>query len=175
MTKATLPIWHAGEVSLQQAVGSAGHLARHGHRIVQSHLPEQHRRFYPQLPFIVTGSVDATGDAWATVLAGRPGFLQSPDPLRLSVAYARNSDDPADAGMNDGDAVAVLGIELHTRRRNRVNGKLHRTGPAAFEVEVEQAFGNCPQYIQLRDFDFVRDPATATAIPARTLSHLDER
>lgn len=27
---------------------------------------EQRRQFYPQLPFVVLGSVDSAGDAWAT-------------------------------------------------------------------------------------------------------------
>src|SRR5256885_5795739 len=38
------------------------------------------REFYPLLHFVVLGSVDAQGDAWATVRAGEPGFLHSPDP-----------------------------------------------------------------------------------------------
>ncbi len=48
--------------------------------------------------------------------------------------------------MNDGESIGMLGIELHTRRRNRMNGVLHRAdGNAdAFRIAVEQSFGNCP-------------------------------
>jgi predicted pyridoxine 5'-phosphate oxidase superfamily flavin-nucleotide-binding protein len=165
--------WHDGELAMQRRAGSADKLAARGHLLLRDHLIDQHRQFYPQLPFIVAGAVDRRGDAWATILAGRPGFLQSIDPHRLSVAAARDPRDPADGGMNDGDAVGLLGIELHTRRRNRLNGLVRRTGAQAFDVTVQQSFGNCPQYIQLRDFHFVRDPATPAAAP-RVLLDLDD-
>ena len=91
-------------------------------RAIRDHMPDQHRQFYAQLPFIVAGSVDPQGDAWATLLTGDPGFIQSPDPKRLSIATHLDEHDPATAGMSDGDAIGLLGIELHTRRRNRLNG-----------------------------------------------------
>ena len=65
--------------------------------------------------------------------------------------------------MNDGAAIGLLGIDLRTRRRNRLNGVIRREGAAGFDVDVEQSYGNCPQYIQLRDFEFVRDPAVSLA------------
>jgi hypothetical protein len=172
---APLSPWHPGEVALQRTVGVAEHLARHGPRVIRDHMPEQHRQFFQNLPFVVAGAVDPAGDVWATVLAGKPGFLQSPDPLHLTITHTREPLDPAAAGMNDGDAIALLGIELHTRRRNRLNGTIRRHDATAFAVQVEQSFGNCPQYIQLRDFAFVRDPASVSSAPARTLTALDAR
>jgi predicted pyridoxine 5'-phosphate oxidase superfamily flavin-nucleotide-binding protein len=172
---AQLSPWHPGEVALQRTVGVAEHLARHGARVIRDHMPEQHREFFKKLPFVVAGAVDPAGDVWATVLAREPGFLQSPDPLHLTVTHARDPIDPADAGMNDGAAIALLGIELHTRRRNRLNGTLERSAATAFDVQVEQSFGNCPKYIQVRDFAFVRDPASVPAAPARVLATLDAR
>jgi predicted pyridoxine 5'-phosphate oxidase superfamily flavin-nucleotide-binding protein len=77
--------------------------------------------------------------------------------------------------MNDGDAVGLLGIELHTRRRNRLNGLVRRISPAAFDVLVQQSFGNCPQYIQLRDFAFVREPTAPAGIAPSELDGLDDR
>lgn len=167
--------WHAGEIAMQRRAGSADKLAERGHLLLRDHLIDQHRQFYPLLPFIVAGAVDGAGDAWATIVAGRPGFLQAPDPHRLSIAAARDPLDPADGGIQDGDAVGLLGIELHTRRRNRLNGLVRRGDAQAFEVEVQQSFGNCPQYIQLRDFAFVRDPAVPSKAAPQALDRLDER
>jgi predicted pyridoxine 5'-phosphate oxidase superfamily flavin-nucleotide-binding protein len=167
--------WHEGERAqaaqrrLRRQAGNGGHLP------LRDHLIDQHRQFYPQLPFIVAGAVDREGDAWATILAGEPGFLQSPDPYHLGIAAARDPHDPADGGMNDGDAVGLLGIELHTRRRNRLNGLLLRTNAQAFDVAVQQSFGNCPQYIQLRDFVFARDPAAPSDEAPSELDRLDDR
>jgi ferredoxin-NADP reductase/predicted pyridoxine 5'-phosphate oxidase superfamily flavin-nucleotide-binding protein len=171
--EATSP-WHAGEVALQRSVGVAEMMASRG-RVVRNHLIDQHRAFYPLLPFILAGTVDKAGDAWATILAGKPGFLQSPDPATLRIAAPRDPSDPADAGLDDGEAVGLLGIELHTRRRNRLNGRVRRQGSDGFDVAVEHSFGNCPQYIQLRRSTFVRDPATPANVAPRTLDGLDER
>ena len=151
--------WHTGEVTMQQTVGAADRMARVGGRVVRDFMPDQHRDFYEQLPVIVIGAVDPQGDAWATLAVGNPGFMSSPDPRTLDFTLQRDPLDPADAGQEDGDAVGLLGIEFHTRRRNRMNGTLRRTSTAGHRVEVGQSFGNCPQYIQQRDFSFVRNPA----------------
>ena len=167
--------WHAGEVALQQHVGVAEQMAQHGNRIIRQHLIDQHRAFYPLLPFVVLGAVAPDGEVWATLRAGPPGFMQAPTPHALDVALARDPADPADSGMEDGDAIALLGIQLSTRRRNRLNGVLRRTGPAGFSIGVEQSFGNCDQYIQLRDFSFAHDPAPPSGQPVVTSSAVDAR
>ena len=47
--------------------------------------------------------------------------------------------------------VGTVAIELHTRRRIRANGRVRvRDGPRV-EIEVLQAFGNCPKYIVPRE------------------------
>ncbi|MES2257507.1 MAG: pyridoxamine 5'-phosphate oxidase family protein [Pseudomonadota bacterium] len=154
-----LPAWHAGEIAMQRTVGMAERMAEIGQRVMRDFMPDQHREFFAQLPFVVLGAVDEAGDAWATVRAGQPGFLHAPDSCRLRVALPREPEDPADAGMEDGDAIAMLGIELHTRRRNRMNGTIRRGAAAGFDVDVVQSFGNCPQYIQLRDHAYVERQA----------------
>ncbi len=49
-----------------------------GAKVIRGFMLDQHRAFYTQLPFVVLGAVDADGDPWATLLAGKPGFLQAP-------------------------------------------------------------------------------------------------
>jgi len=165
--------WHAGERALHQQTGVAERMEEIGRRVLRDYLIDQHRAFYPQLPFIVLGTVDDEGNPWATLRAAHPGFLQSPDPLTLSVGLAREPIDPADAGMDDGDAIGMLGIELHTRRRNRLNGTIRRSGSDRFDVRVGQSYGNCPRYIQPRDFRFIRNPSATPAGKPLTLDGLD--
>jgi uncharacterized protein len=167
--------WHRGEIAIQKAVGVDTRMSDVGRRVVRDHMPEQHRQFFAQLPFIIVGAVDDAGDPWATLIAGRPGFMQTPDATTLAVNHARDPRDPADAGMHDGASIGMLGIELHTRRRNRLNGVLHRRGADAFAVAVEQSFGNCPQYIQLRDFAFVREPSEPSSVQPMPLDTLTPR
>ena len=151
--------WHAGEKTLQEKVGVAERMEAFGQKVIRDYMPEQHRTFYHQLPFMIAASVDAQGRPWATVLEGPEGFVSSPDPRQLTIDTQLPADDPATAGLSAGQAVGLLGIELHTRRRNRLNGQIHQGVNGQLQVTVEQSFGNCPQYIQLREYTRVIEPA----------------
>ncbi|WP_043615237.1 pyridoxamine 5'-phosphate oxidase family protein [Ensifer sp. ZNC0028] len=150
--------WHEGELAIQRSLGVAERMDATGRNFVRSFMPEQHQQFFPMLPFAMFGAVDANGDVWATMRAADPGFMQAPDAWNLDIRLPRDPDDPADAGMDDAHSIGMLGIQLETRRRNRLNGAIQRDGDDGFTLRVRQSFGNCPQYIQLRQFTFVRDP-----------------
>lgn len=167
--------WHKGELMLQQESGVAARMDLIGRRHVRRFLIEQHREFYPLLPFVVLGAVDCQGDAWATIRVGRPGFLSSPDRHTIHVAARRECGDPADEGMEDGDAIGLIGIDLCTRRRNRANGTIMRNGPESFDIQIEHSFGNCPQYIRLRRFDWVRGPEECADGLVQQTETLDDR
>jgi len=167
--------WHAGEMKLQRAVGVAERMQEIGRQVIRRFMPDQHRSFFSQLPFVALGTVDHDGDVWATLVAGTPGFLHAPTGHTLQVNLVRDSHDPASVGLEDGGAVGLLGIELHTRRRNRLNGVVSHSTKASFNVDVRQSFGNCPQYIQVRDAEFVRDPAIPALVKPTYLEHISER
>ncbi|WP_159952983.1 pyridoxamine 5'-phosphate oxidase family protein [Rhizobium sp. 18065] len=167
--------WHDGELQLQRHAGVAEHMDTVGRKVVRRFLLDQHRKFYPLLPFIAIGAVDADGTPWATIRSGQPGFLHSPDPLTLDVEAAGDPGDPAEQGMKDGDPIGMLSIDLITRRRNRMNGTIRRSGSDRFSVSVEHSYGNCPRYIQNRQFAFVRDPAEPFSSTALVLDRLDDR
>ena len=146
-----------------------------GRRTIRPFMPDQHRQFFGQLPFAVFGSVDGEGWPWASILSGRPGFLLSPDPQRLDVRALPLDGDPLAAALARGRPIGVLGIELPTRRRNRVNTRVIAAGADGFALGVDQSFGNCPQYIQTRDVTFRRDPADRRARPLpERLAGLDD-
>lgn len=167
-----LPAWHEGEKFIQDKLGVLERMDVVGRRVIRDFMPDQHRQFYAQLPFIVLGSVDAAGDAWATFVEGRPGFISSPTRTALAFAALPHALDPAAEGMVDGAPVGLLGIEMHTRRRNRMNGVFTRQGEG-FRIDVDQSFGNCPRYIQLRDVGFERDPQAPFTGQAKWLDALD--
>ena len=48
-----------------------------------------------------------------------------------------------------GKAIGLLGLEPHTRRRNRANGVITRAEPGCLHIRVTESFGNCPKYIQV--------------------------
>lgn len=161
--------WHAGEVAMQARLGLVDRMAELGHRAIRDHMPDQHRTFFAQLPFLAIGTVDETGMPWATVLSGEPGFARSPDPHHLHLAARLAVDDPAAAGFGLQSPVGLLGIELGTRRRNRLNGRVAHISEAETVIAAEQSFGNCPQYIATRDVL----PAPRTEGNAERLETLD--
>jgi len=163
--------WHAGEKQLQAHAGVAERMEAHGRKVIRKQMPDQHRQFYRQLPFMVFGAVDVDGSPWASILEGPPGFAHSPEPAQLQLDSLPTLDDPAQ--LHAGAAIGLLGIELHTRRRNRINGRVSAIGAQGLSVSVEQSFGNCPQYIQLRQFESVplADPSTRIA---QRLNSLDD-
>ncbi len=142
--------FHAGEREAQRLAGVRDRAERAGQRAIRDYMPEQHRTFFAQLPMLLVGSVDDAGRPWASVLAGSPGFVSTPDERRLRVAATLLFGDPLGSTRAVGADIGALGIELHTRRRNRVNGRITALDAHGFEVRVTQSFGNCPQYIQTR-------------------------
>lgn len=145
--------FHAGEREVQQRVGVRERAEQLGRRAIRDHMPEQHRTFFAQLPMLLVGTVDGDGRPWASVVAGRPGFVSSPDERRLRIAAAPLFADPLGSTLTIGADIGLLGIEPHSRRRNRANGKVTAIEAGGFDVTVSQSFGNCPQYIQARTFE----------------------
>ena len=155
--------FHAGEIAMQQAAGSAARLREIGPRVIRYHMPDQHREFFEQLPTLLVGSVDAQQRPWASMLAGLPGFIETPDARHLRIAARPHAADPLQAELRAGTALGLLGIEPQTRRRNRVNGTIVGVDDGGFEVRVDQSFGNCPKYIQARTPQWVERAATASS------------
>ncbi len=166
--------WHAGESRLQQRLGVAERMAVFGRKVIRDYLPDQHRAFYGQLPFLLVGVVDADGNPWATVLEGQPGFLSSTDAKALRIGALPGPGDPAGPALALGSTVGLLGLEPHTRRRNRLNGTVTAVDGKGFLVGVSQAFGNCPQYIQTRTLNFAHQPGQQTPVAAEHGKALDD-
>ncbi|MEY4765683.1 MAG: hypothetical protein RI907_2356 [Pseudomonadota bacterium] len=165
--------FHPGEWLAQSRAGVRERAEASGRRFIRTHMPEQHRDFFAQLPFIAIGALDRAGQPWASLLMGAPGFMQAPDDQRLQVHALPAPDDPLHGALREGCAVGLLGIELDTRRRNRVNGTLIDLAPQGFALAVSQSFGNCPKYIQPRTLALQAPPPPAPAV--RTARHLDAR
>lgn len=143
--------FHPAELALQERFGARARLDTGARMGIRDYMPDQHRQFFAQLPFLVIGVADESGQPWATILQGEPGFVTSPSPTVLDVAAAPFAGDPAMAGLRHGADVGLLGIEPPTRRRNRMNGTISAVASAGFSVTVKQSYGNCPQYIQARE------------------------
>ncbi len=144
--------FHKGELAIQARMGAQERMDKLGRRMIREFMPDQHREFFAKLPYLIVGTVDEANQPWASILVGQPGFLSTPNERTLQVAAQPLFGDPLAKTLTAGIDIGFLGIELHTRRRNRLNGVVTNVQTDGFEVEVKQSFGNCPKYIQARQF-----------------------
>lgn len=153
--------FHAGERAAQLRAG-VGDVSTWAGGFIRDHMPEQHRAFHSSLPFMVLSGSDPSGRTWVTLVAGPEGFIRSPDPGSLTLDMKLDQQDPLFHTLNAGTDIGLLGIELASRRRNRLSGRF-RKSEAGYTVDVKQTFGNCPQYINERRWHRVE----ASPKPAR--------
>jgi ferredoxin-NADP reductase/predicted pyridoxine 5'-phosphate oxidase superfamily flavin-nucleotide-binding protein len=147
--------FHPDEVAVQRRVGVDQRMDAVGRRNVRDFMPEQHREFFAQLSFLFMAALDRAGQPWATVLAGEKGFLSTPDARTLQIGAAVLPGDALEGQLQAGDYAGTLGLWPSTRRRNRANGVIEVVDGGGLRLAVRQSFGNCPQYIQARDFERV--------------------
>jgi len=168
--------FHRGEKLAQKQAGVPEKIETFGRRMLQDHLPEQHRAFYAELPFVLLATVDDGGRPWASLVPGEPGFMTSPDIRTLAIAASPLSGDPLHDTLKPGAEVGVLGIQLETRRRNRISGMIGSVRPGGFTIDVGQAYGNCPKYIQTRSVEVVRQNGDGSPeTPASRSNRFDAR
>lgn len=158
--------FHDGERALQAQLGLAQRLDAVGRTVIRDHMPDQHRELFEQLPTLLLAVQDAEGQPWATLLAGPPGFVRSPDARTLHVSALPPPEDPVAPWLRPGAPLGLLGLQPHTRRRNRMNGSVSALDTGGFTVQVKQSFGNCPKYIQAREpqWQAQRQAAPAQAV-----------
>lgn len=156
--------FHVGERQVQERLGvrDIEHWARN---VVRNDLPPEHRAFYASLPFLIVAARDDEGRPWATLLTGPDGFVTSPDSGSLAIHAKPPRGDGLETALTPGVDLGILGIEFSTRRRNRVNGRIFENGTNAIVIDVDQSFGNCPQYIRERQWR--REPDASPGTPRR--------
>lgn len=159
--------YHDGELAVQRQAGVEGMARRVGLSIKDTMaLPAQ--AFVRERPFVVVASTDTHGRVWASLLVGTPGFMEPVDERTLRIDAAAIAGDPLVANLDTNSAVGLLLIDPATRRRMRVNGNALRQGNGTLLVTVQQAYANCPKYIQARDVMVVSKAASTTPVVHRS-------
>ncbi|MDQ0792941.1 pyridoxamine 5'-phosphate oxidase family protein [Streptomyces sp. B1I3] len=143
--------YHDGELAVQHRAGlrdpAAGSL-----RAIRDTVPDAAAVFLTRQPMIVVGAADASGRLWSTLLTGEPGFLGVPDPRTLTIGALPAADDPLGAVLREsGSQVGMIAIEPAARRRIRLNG-ISAPEADGVRVALDQVIGNCPKYLQKRNY-----------------------
>lgn len=163
----SLSPFHRGEHEVQSRVGVRESTEQIGQRFIRRFLPGEHKAFYSQLPFVLIGAIDTEGRPWASILMGRPGFVDAPDAHTLEIGARQVFGDPLGGLLDEGTNLGLLGIEYQTRRRNRLSGTVTNHTDQSTTLKIDQTFGNCPQYIQSRDYELLPE-IDAIGLPRTT-------
>ena len=141
--------FHDGELAVQQRAGVRQEAERLAAMLEPVQLGAGLVAFLADRTFGVITARDASGRLWTSPLSGRPGFLEAADASTLVIHVRLPEGDPLH-GLPAGQKAGLVIVDFAARRRVRINGTLTATGGDALAVEVEQGYGNCPQYINQR-------------------------
>jgi uncharacterized protein len=141
--------FHSGELAVQQRAGVGVQAARLAPMVSPGELRSGVAAFLSDTMFAALTARDRTGRLWTSPLLGPPGLLRAASSTALWIDTTLPTADPLHR-LPDGQPVGLIAIDFTTRRRVRINGLLASAGAGGLAVDVEQAYGNCPKYIQQR-------------------------
>ena len=142
--------FHEGERSVQERAGVSRMADKIGTGVDDS-IPPPAQEFLRRRYVVQLGSVSQRGAVWASQRVAPPGFMTCPDEHTLRIEAAAVPGDPLVANLRGDPRLGLLAIDLPTRRRYRVNGRAFLEGDEVIAIRVDQAYGNCPKYIQRRE------------------------
>jgi hypothetical protein len=141
--------FYDGELAVQRRAGVRSEAGRLIRMLEAGELSAGIAGFLAQRSFLVITGRDRCGVLWTSPLLGSPGFLEVRSETELAVHAVIPPGDPLHE-LAAGQKLGLTTVEFATRRRVRINGTLTATAGDRLTIEVEQAYGNCPQYIQQR-------------------------
>jgi len=142
--------FHEGERAVQERAG----VSRMADKIatgVDDSIPPPAQEFLRRRYVVQLGSVSPRGAVWGSQRVGPPGFMTCPDERTVRIEAAAVPGDPLLENLRGDPRLGLLAIDLPTRRRYRVNGRAFLEGDEVIAIRVDQAYGNCPKYIQRRE------------------------
>lgn len=160
------PPFHQGELDVQD-LAQESHIAQRNGSVINDTILAGAIPFIAQQNMLLVSSLDTMGNVWTSVLMGQAGFISAPNATSLLLdtnQMINQIHDPLWQNIIANPQVGMLAIELDTRRRFRVNGKIQMLDEHRFLIEVEQAYPNCPKYIQRRSIK-INQQAIGLKIP----------
>jgi uncharacterized protein len=145
--------FHEGELFVQEVTGERALADRHA-RVISATVPPSVGAFLAEQHMLVFATQDTAGDLWASVVHGLPGFVSVTRSGALAIdrgVWEVARGDALLGNLELDSPVGLLAIELASRRRYRINGRVVSLGVKRIEIDVGEAYVNCPKYIQRRE------------------------
>lgn len=149
--------YHKGEVAVQRRA-DVRERAEQMSGMVERTVPasDDVRELIENQPHAVITSIDRDGAVWVSFLTGEPGFIHIDDDRTVRFAATPATGDPLADHLRSGMPAGILLVDPRSRNRLRLNGTVEPTDDG-FTLTTEEAFPNCPKYIQQRSFERVAD------------------
>lgn len=156
--------FHEGELAVQARAGFKDMARRVGENIHATLSPTA-RRFVQGQQMAIASTIDESGHVWASLLTGKPGFIQTSGMQTIYIDAEPAPGDPLWENLSAGGQFGLLVIDLATRQRVRLNGVAIVGHQGTIHVETRQVYFNCPQYIQKRSIATSRtEPGGASTV-----------
>ena len=141
--------FHSGELAVQRRAGVEAQAARLSGMVAPGELRGGAAALLADAPF---AAVTARDRRWAAVDIPRDGTARLPggDVADATVDPKRPDRTTRYTDLDEGQPVGIIAMDFAAKRRVRINGTLAGADGGTLEVDVEQAYGNCPQYIRRR-------------------------
>ncbi len=144
--------FHPGELAIQARAAATVPASLNG-RMIGEMLPDGAHGFVAAQVWAVAAVLGDDGSLTAALLGGGSGSWTVRDggtQLTWNPVAEGWPRDPALATVTTGTVVGLRFIDLATRRRLRVNGTVIAVQGRCWTIRVQQAYPNCPKYIQRR-------------------------
>jgi len=139
--------FHPGEAAVQQRAGAK--VKDWGTAHVGADIPPVAADFLRAQRLVFLGTVDDVGAAWADVITGPAGFVDTPDQRTIDIAGRPALVDEQFTAAAE-RVSGMIAIEPWTRKRMRANGRIRRRDADHLVMHTDQVYSNCPKYIQTR-------------------------
>ena len=154
-------VFHRGELTIQAESGVDKRTDKLGNKLIRDHIIDQHKEFFEGLSYVFVALHDGDAKPWVSLVQGPAGFINSSDKKTLNLTGEVIASDALGLQTNEGEPIGVVGLDLSTRRRNRLNGNLNGGSKKDYlSISVEHSFGNCQKYIQTRSIENYFDAST---------------
>ena len=144
-------IFHQGELTVQAKAGEAG-IANNVKRIIKNKIIKGAIPFLENQSFVIISSLDANKKVWNSLLLGYSGWIDASTEGQLIFSLEKIISPKSDIffqNIQANEQVGLLFIELGSRKRYRVNGRI-KQNEEQLVLTIQEAYPNCPKYIQRR-------------------------
>lgn len=141
--------FHSGEIAVQTRAGVREDAERIGQVICNTVKPAA-LSFLSTQQMAIASTIASNGTIWASLLTGNSGFIQVLNEQIIEIEHTSNYPNILRQNLETNAEIGLLIIDLSNRKRLRLNGNVTIQQLEKLQIQIQQAFFNCPKYIQTR-------------------------